>query len=550
MRPSFIVAAAAAGLAHVVAGASYVEGLSPNARSLFTEGMDWMDGFYDAKAGWLYDFGAASALRYETRSSVWYAFGLLARNRGGDAAEADKILTNLVHDQYTDPKDLWYGDYTQHPFEPRVGTKNYQPAIYGTWDPNWRGFVGTTLIMCLEEFPHLLSDATQQLVLASLRNATKGDEYRFGHLDPKQDNLYPSYSNPAIMRAFMSGWTGRRLGEENMTRSGELYAREIVDLFDRADTLSEFNSGTYTGVSLFGLLLWSKYLAADSLMSSQGPRMVRHTWEAVAQLWNPKMKNMAGPWDRAYGYDMNRYLSLMGLWFWAILGKENSSMIEKPQVMSHMADYAWAPVFAALAAKNDELLPEPSRKRLETFEGEHTFKASTYTPPFDLVPRNITTWMSEDLTIGAESFDEIVVGGPSRSQESFNPAVVQWDTGREISFISLYPTEMALEAEVAPGRLSLSYPRGGAGSQFSLLVGAFKGKPVVGGWEDVQGLNVKVGGNANMTYSLGFAGQYGGQYKPVRDFEFWNFTYTMPQGFTGVPNLVLELAHKKVCGRG
>lgn len=548
MRPSFIVAAAATGLAHVgAAGSSYVESLSPNARSLFTESMDWMDGFYDAKAGWLYDFSAASALRYETRSSVWYAFGLLARNRGGDAAEAEKILTNLVHDQYRDPEDLWYGDYTQHPFEPRVGTKNYQATIYGTWDPNWRGFVGTTLVMCLEEFPHLLSDATQQLVLSSLRNATKGDEYRSGHLDPKLDNLYPSYSNPAIMRAFMAGWTGRRLGDENMTRSGEVYAREIVELFDRADTLSEFNSGTYTGVSLFGLLLWSKYLPADnSVMSSNAARMIRHTWQAASRLWNPKMKNMAGPWDRAYGYDMNRYLSLMGLWFWTILGKDASSVVERPQVMSHMADYAWAPLFAALAARNDELLPPDARARLEAFEGEHTFTASTYYPPFDLVPRNITTWMSEDLTIGAESFDETVIGGPSRSQESFNPAVVQWDTGSEISFISLYATEMALDVEVSPGRLSLSYPRGGARSQFSLLVGAFKNKTEVNRWEDVPGLTVKVGGNANLNYTLGFAGQYGGQYRPMRDFEFWNFTYVMPEGFTGVPNLVLELAaHKR-----
>lgn len=298
--------------------------------------------------------------------------------------------------------------------------------------------MGTTLVMCLEEFPHLLSDATQQLVLSSLRNATKGDEYRSGHLDPKLDNLYPSYSNPAIMRAFMAGWTGRRLGDENMTRSGEVYAREIVELFDRADTLSEFNSGTYTGVSLFGLLLWSKYLPADnSVMSSNAARMIRHTWQAASRLWNPKMKNMAGPWDRAYGYDMNRYLSLMGLWFWTILGKDASSVVERPQVMSHMADYAWAPLFAALAARNDELLPPDARARLEAFEGEHTFTASTYYPPFDLVPRNITTWMSEDLTIGAESFDETVIGGPSRSQESFNPAVVQWDTGSEISFISV-----------------------------------------------------------------------------------------------------------------
>lgn len=131
------------------------------------------------------------------------------------------------------------------------------------------------------------------------------------------------------MRAFMSGWTGRRLKETNMTRSGERYAKDIIDLFNRANTLSEFNSGTYTGVSLYGLTLWSKYSHKDSIMAKYGPQMIKHTWEAVGDLWHPGMKNMAGPWDRSYGYDMNRYLSLMALWFWSLAGKENSSLIQR-----------------------------------------------------------------------------------------------------------------------------------------------------------------------------------------------------------------------------
>lgn len=64
-------------------------------------------------------------------------------------------------------------------------------------------------------------------------------------------------------------------------------------------------------------------------MAQHGPLMVKHTWNAVSELWHPSMKNMAGPWDRAYGYDMNRYLSLMALWFWVLVGKENSSLVSQ-----------------------------------------------------------------------------------------------------------------------------------------------------------------------------------------------------------------------------
>lgn len=129
-----------------------------------------------------------------------------------------------------------YGDYQKYPEEPYVGSSVYPADIYDSWDPNWRGFIGTTLIIAFEEYGHLLSDPTKDLMLESLHNATKGDEYRVGGVD--DDNLYPSYSNPvstsgsslrsirltqlqAIMRAFMSGWTGRRLSEANMTVSGE-----------------------------------------------------------------------------------------------------------------------------------------------------------------------------------------------------------------------------------------------------------------------------------------------------------------------------------------
>jgi|SRR5688572_334819 hypothetical protein len=107
MRLFSIVCVAALAVEHVTAKGNYVKSMSPNARQLFTESMDWMDIYYDSKAGYLYDFGAAVALRHETRSSVWYAFGLLARNEGSDAAEAEKIIKNTIGGQYKVPAEEW-----------------------------------------------------------------------------------------------------------------------------------------------------------------------------------------------------------------------------------------------------------------------------------------------------------------------------------------------------------------------------------------------------------------------------------------------------------
>lgn len=89
-----------------------------------------------------------------------------------------------------------YGDYQQEPEEPTVGTAVYPAKIYNSWDPNWRGFIGTAFIIGLEEFGHLISPNVTILLLESLYNATKGDEYRVGGVD--SDNLYPAYTNPVF----------------------------------------------------------------------------------------------------------------------------------------------------------------------------------------------------------------------------------------------------------------------------------------------------------------------------------------------------------------
>jgi hypothetical protein len=87
---------------------SYVSNLPKNSQSLFTESMEWMDGFYDPSAGYLFDESSATALRHETRSSAWYAIGLLARNTGDDVKNALQIISNVIDMQYKDPKDQWF----------------------------------------------------------------------------------------------------------------------------------------------------------------------------------------------------------------------------------------------------------------------------------------------------------------------------------------------------------------------------------------------------------------------------------------------------------
>ncbi|ETN39092.1 uncharacterized protein HMPREF1541_05314 [Cyphellophora europaea CBS 101466] len=530
-----------------VARASYVDSLPSNAQELFSESMSWMDTFYDTEAGYLYDLSAQTALDHETRSSAWYALGLLARNEDDNVQQAEKIVNNIISGQFRNESQQWYGDYQKFPEEPAVGVSAYPSSIYNSWDPNWRGFVGTTFIMILEEFPALLSPETISAIESSLYLTAVGDTYRVGGVD--SDNLYPSYSNPAIMRAFTSIYVGLSQNASNLTAAGETEAHEIIDLFSRANTLAEFNSGTYTGVSLFALTMWVKYLPEDHFMHQEGKVMIAETWRAVGQLWHAGLKNMAGPWDRAYGFDMRRYLSLLALWFWVVpeVGKEAAGLPRYPQVLSHSADYAWGPLFAVLADFHTALIPTEVLPKLTTFAGEHTFNSSAFSPPWDLVPRNISAWLADGISIGAESFEQTVVGGAVSNPSQFSPAAVQWDTGDGgIGFISWYATEPSLTATVSPYSLTLSYPRGNASSIFSLIVSPFKRQPTVSSWADLVGLranimtNFGVDGSSSSTYNVTYGGRNGGADEPINDFEFWNFTYVVPEGVEA-PMLRLEL---------
>lgn len=162
------------------------------------------------------------------------------------------------------------------------------------------------------------------------------------------------------------------------------------------------------------------------------------------------------------------------------------------------------------------LIPKSVIKKLKNFEGEHSFNTSIISPAYDQgMHRNITSWLGTNISIGAETFDEVDVGGPRQTQTQFKPAVVQWATGSEgeVGFISWWPTEAAADIIATPGRLNITYPYGTNASIFSFVVSTFANKTTITGWDDLPSLDVNVTGNVNMTYGLSFAGLFGGKDK-------------------------------------
>ncbi|KAL4737187.1 hypothetical protein BDV11DRAFT_172242 [Aspergillus similis] len=527
-------------------GASAVQcvQLSYHAQGLLDESMTLQDAIYDPAASYLrYFYFPLAAGPHETRSSVWYSIGLLQRNQGSDADEAFKILRNVIGDQEKDETVQWYGDYTKYPEQPTVGTAAYPPVIYNSWDPNWRGFIGTALIIIYEEFQRLLPPDLSDLILESVYNSTKGDSYRVGGVG--EDNLYPAYSNAWLMRTVASSWAGRQLNDANMTAAGDADASDFLDLFDRSHTLSEFNGPTYAGVSLYALTIAAKYLGStNATIGHNAGRLIQQIWEYESLFWNPYMRNLAGPWDRSYGYDMNNYVAIMSIWVWALVGKESAWNTTSPiWTLAHADDFEVAPVIAVLSGFHKTLVPDTVVSRLTEFSGERTYTGHVYAPPADYEPRNVTTWVSANLSIGTQSFNQSVVGGFSKDSSSFSPSVVQWlRPDASIGYFNLYPTETALKAEVAPYTLNLTYPLGNASSTFTFVLAAnpLGKKRDISSLADVDGLSIKVGGTVDPVPQVSFCGLLGGACDVIHGFEFWNVTFSTPANTPDVPRIEFQ----------
>jgi hypothetical protein len=112
-----------------IRGARSVE-LTSNAQSILDESMSFLDTIYDPASGYLeYFYYPLAAAKHSTRSTVWYAVGLLQRNEGDDLGEAVRIITSVIGDQNKNTSAQWFGDYTVYPEQPTVGSAAYAEVV-------------------------------------------------------------------------------------------------------------------------------------------------------------------------------------------------------------------------------------------------------------------------------------------------------------------------------------------------------------------------------------------------------------------------------------
>ncbi len=377
--------------------------LDANARDLFAASMRWMERHWDEESGLLWDTGDARLTipHHAIRGSVWYAFGLLMRDGAGDAARALRVIDRVLSHQLDAPGRIFHGTFLRSPEEP------YPPddaIIWLNYDPNWREFMMTALDLVLLEFADRLPALLADKIDAAMRRAVEGALAR---------GLSASYTNIALMYAFMLCFAGRRFGEAAWLAAGESMARHVYALFKQHNAFAEYNSPTYYGVDLYALALWRSSPDLSPLLAELGQEMEASLWRDVSQFYNAGLRNLAGPYDRSYGMDMCRYASVMGIWMRLVTNRVTAPFPDTDLPFAHEHDLGFVPLLAFLGPR----VPTDALEHLLAFRGERQIERVVS----DMPRRVVTAWLGKNRMLGGE-FTSLT---PPASNQ-FHPATLHW----------------------------------------------------------------------------------------------------------------------------
>ena len=390
---------------------------SGNAAELYESSMRLAEASYDSEAHLIVrptQSHSNARGSFMVRESSWYALGLLMRDKPGDRELAAGILDTVLANQYQAPGRKWFGTFKRTPEErePEPGT-----LAFTGYDPNWRHFIGTTFELILIEYPDRIPAQLSRRLYAAIDLAVRGEQ--------ADGRLKPTYSNIALMYGALWDFAAHHDQNAAWQRDATAWNEEVYRLFREHNTFSEYNSPTYYGVDLYGLALWRRF-GSTARLRLMGRNMEAALWTDIAAFYQPRLRNLSGPYDRSYGMDMETYVSVTGVWLRSVMNAASAPLPEQltPET-DHVADLWFAPQIVLLGAR----IPKTAMANLRRFRGPHLV-----TGRID-EQRVATAWIGERAIWGGEATSLSKDAGP---ETQFHPATVQWRTpSGSIGWISL-----------------------------------------------------------------------------------------------------------------
>ncbi len=215
---------------------------------------------------------------HASRDAAGFAAKLLANGTPEDIALAEKVLNAVFACQETQKGDPHYGNFWWYR-EDRV-----------VEDLNAVNFVLSSLIPMMIDYGDRLSPDMRSRVFASIR---------LGLDEIARLNVLPAYTNIASKDIVNTCLGGELLGDPKIAARGYQKMAEWMAFTDQFGTTFEFNSPTYTKVTMDALGDLVKYVKhTDTRVRAQ--TMATRLALSVALHIHPKTGRWAGPHSRAY----------------------------------------------------------------------------------------------------------------------------------------------------------------------------------------------------------------------------------------------------------
>ena len=426
---------------------------------------------------------------FMVRESSVYALGLLLRDGPGDRERAAKILDVILKQQFHNPGKRWDGTFRRSPNEPDPGDHS---LMWRGYDPNWREFIGTTFAVILNEFPEKLPAGMDKRLIESIDYAIAGEMH--------EGRLKPSYTNIALMYGYLWNFAAEKGDKPEWKTQAAAWQEEVFRLYKEHDAFNEYNSPTYCGTDLFGLALWRVY-GSTPRTRSMGSEMEEGLWRASGDFYNANLRNLAGPYDRSYGMDMQSYVSIMGLWMRMVVGADKAPLValDKPPV-DHVADLWFIPEMVILDAK----IPADVLKRIHGFTGEREVRR-----PIE-GKRVATAWIGKTLIYGGE------ITGHTRGVDiasQFHPVTAQWQATKDkIGWLKITSCPF-IDADATKKGIAITTEPGEVG--FRIAAPGVKATDAVSGKWNLAGLTVKIDTDAKEFSAVAGEGYIDVSYKTV-----------------------------------
>ncbi|ORX36108.1 hypothetical protein BD324DRAFT_657052 [Kockovaella imperatae] len=517
-------------------------------QAMFDVSMQIGDWSWEPSTGWIEsddDNGHTSS-----RFTSWYVPGLLHRNATGDLENAIWAIENVISVQFDNAEWIgqpWYWDYKQASDIPAPNNQTYPASIYNTYDPNWAFFIGLQFVQIVSEFEEMLPPTLVESMVNSTYKAARMLMTRVGY---DGDNLVTAYSNPAIGRAIVVEWVGDRLNDANLTAAGNQYAQDIYDLFtaNGYNTLGEYNVPTYYGIDVLGLCSWIRYAPSGSKLPGYGQYILQNLWADIAEHYNYNLKNMVGPYDRVYHRNMLIDDSIISLFFWLLIGRENAP-VAPIGMESTTYDLREGVAFALVGQTLRDNVNASTVARLTEYPTEdREFTRYIRVSLHNDTTRVNTAWINENVMAGGQQVAEEVSRG-----SQFTPMIAHWKSGNTsmasrpfVSFFQQYDTTTSYNNTVTANHITVSYPNTtqSGTDMFMFLIGDIPA-PFYAAGEIMHGFDNLPCLSVNIT-SQGLNGTV--DYGDYCDFSIqsncmYPVTYYVDPDFKGTPTMEFDLTY-------